>query len=110
VLLTVDARCENRLREARRIIVPLPADLPDMDLLSEGQVGSPQRLERLIDRFVELQHSVENERRRALWLVETRARDQWHGTPLPDRFRSEGIIPFTVDLQYPIWRRFSTFN
>jgi uroporphyrinogen-III decarboxylase len=85
--------------------VPLPADLPDMDLLSEGQVGSPRRLERLIARFIELQHRVENESRRALWLVETCARDQWHGTPLPDRFRSEGIIPFTVDLQYPIWQR-----
>ena len=87
----------------------LPADLPDIKLLSEGRVGSRPRLERLIDRFVELRHSAENERRRALWLAEACARDQWHGTPLPGRFRDEGAIPFTVDLQYPIWQRLWPF-
>lgn len=89
--------------------MPLPADLPDMKLLSEGRVGSRIRLERLIDRFIELQRSAENERRRALWLAESCARDQWHGTPLPDRFRGQGVIPFTVDLQYPIWQRLWPF-
>ena len=85
--------------------MPLPTNLDDIQSLSEGQVGSLQRLESLLDRFLELQSSPENESRRPLWLTENCARDQWHGTPLPDRFRNAGIIPFTVDLQYPIWQR-----
>ena len=89
--------------------MPLPNCLPDTDLLSQGKVGSRTRLERLINRYVALQQSTENQRRQKLWLVENCTRDQWHGTPLPDRFRQEGIIPFTVDLQYPAWQRLWPF-
>lgn len=79
-------------------------ELPDIDLLQQGQVGTRDRIQRLIDRFVELCHSPENEHRRQYWLLEDCARDQWHGTPVPGRFREKGAIPFTIDVQYPVWQ------
>ena len=48
---------------------PLATCLPDRSLLSEGQVGSRERMEKLVDRFMDLQQSAENECRRKLWFI-----------------------------------------
>lgn len=101
--------CFWRKGNNRSIAISISLDKSDEKLLSEGKVGFHKRLERLIGRYRELQRSEENQRRGALWLPENCARDQWHGTPLPDRFRNEGVIPFTVDLQYPVWQKLWPF-
>jgi hypothetical protein len=58
---------------------------------------------RLMEKYLVLSESQENQRRLRCWELEVCARDQWHGRPRGDGFRCEGLVPITVDLQNTFW-------
>ena len=58
---------------------------------------------RLMEEYLALSESQENQRRLRCWEFEVCARDQWHGRPRADAFRREGAVPITVDLQNTFW-------
>ena len=60
-------------------------------------------IRRLMDEYLELSESPDNQRRLGLWEPEVCARDQWHGRPRADAFRMEGVVPITVDVQNTFW-------
>lgn len=57
----------------------------------------------LIDEYLELYETEENQRRLSRWEPEICARDQWHGRARENAFRSEGSVPITIDIQNPLW-------
>ncbi len=65
--------------------------------------GLRDEIKILMDEYMELQASAENNRRLACWEAEVCARDQWHGRARREAFRNEGAVPITVDLQHPLW-------
>jgi len=60
---------------------------------------------RLIDEYLALSESQENQRRMKCWELEVCARDQWHGRPRVGAFQREGAVPITVDLQNTFWQQ-----
>lgn len=58
---------------------------------------------RLMEEYLTLSESQENQRRLRCWEWEVCARDQWHGRPRLGAFRREGAVPITVDLQHTFW-------
>lgn len=64
----------------------------------------------LMDEYLTLVDSDENQRRLACWEPEICARDQWHGRAIEGAFKQEGLVPITIDIQHPLWLKFFPQN
>jgi hypothetical protein len=63
----------------------------------------PDDIRQLLDEYLTLSQSEENQRRLSLWEPEVVARDQWHGRPRLGSFRQDGTVPVEVIIQYPFF-------
>ena len=66
----------------------------------------PDDIKHLVDEYLTLNDSHENQRRLACWEPEVCARDQWHGRAIEGAFEKEGLVPITIDIQNPLWLQF----
>ena len=64
---------------------------------------APDDIRALIDDYLCLSESAENQRRLAMWERELAARDQWHGRPRLGSLRRDGVVPVEVIIQYPFF-------
>lgn len=64
----------------------------------------PDDIRRLLEEYLTLSESEENQRRLRCWEPEVVARDQWHGRPRLGSFREEGAAPIQVTIQYPFYK------
>ena len=72
---------------------------------------SNENIERLIDKFLELEQSEKNRIRKTKWKrLPSSGRDQWRATPKLDKSWKDGEIPIVIDMQNSIWSRYLNFS